>query len=71
MPRILRAAAADYGVMIDAPVRIDMARVKARADKVIHDSRNGVESWLRGMDKCTVINGHARFEIRGYDPRRR
>jgi pyruvate/2-oxoglutarate dehydrogenase complex dihydrolipoamide dehydrogenase (E3) component len=52
----------DYGVMIDAPVRIDMARVKARADKVIHDSRNGVESWLRGMDKCTVINGHARFE---------
>src|SRR6478752_8754379 len=34
----------DYGVMIDAPVRIDMARVKARADKVIHDSRNGVES---------------------------
>jgi pyruvate/2-oxoglutarate dehydrogenase complex dihydrolipoamide dehydrogenase (E3) component len=53
---------ADYGVMIDAPVRIDMARVKARADKVIHDSRNGVESWLRGMDKCTVINGHARFE---------
>lgn len=53
---------ADYGVIIDAPLRIDMARVKARADKVIHDSRNGVESWLRGMDKCTVINGHARFE---------
>jgi pyruvate/2-oxoglutarate dehydrogenase complex dihydrolipoamide dehydrogenase (E3) component len=52
----------DYGVTIDAPVRIDMARVKARADKVIHDSRNGVEGWLRGMDKCTVINGHARFE---------
>ncbi|MGM5029804.1 FAD-containing oxidoreductase [Tardiphaga sp. 20_F10_N6_6] len=52
----------DYGVMIDAPVRIDMARVKARADEVIRDSRNGVESWLRGMDKCTVINGHARFE---------
>jgi len=53
---------ADYGVMIDTPLRIDMAKVKARADKVIHDSRNGVESWLRGMDKCTVINGHARFE---------
>ncbi|WP_441244501.1 FAD-containing oxidoreductase [Tardiphaga sp. 768_D3_N2_1] len=53
---------ADYGVMIDAPLRIDMAKVKARADKVIHDSRTGVESWLRDMDKCTVINGHARFE---------
>jgi pyruvate/2-oxoglutarate dehydrogenase complex dihydrolipoamide dehydrogenase (E3) component len=58
----LARCGSDYGVMIDAPVRIDMARVKARADKVIRDSRNGVESWLRGMDKCTVINGHARFE---------
>jgi pyruvate/2-oxoglutarate dehydrogenase complex dihydrolipoamide dehydrogenase (E3) component len=53
---------ADYGVMLDSPVRIDMSRVKARADKVIHDSRGGLESWLGGMDKCTVINGHARFE---------
>ena len=52
---------ADYGVMVDA-VRIDMARVKARADKVILDSRSGVESWLDGMAKCTVIRGHARFE---------
>jgi pyruvate/2-oxoglutarate dehydrogenase complex dihydrolipoamide dehydrogenase (E3) component len=52
----------DYGVMIDAPVRIDMARVKARADKVIMDSRNGVESWLRHMKNCTVFDGHARFE---------
>jgi pyruvate/2-oxoglutarate dehydrogenase complex dihydrolipoamide dehydrogenase (E3) component len=25
---------ADYGVMLDAPLRIDMARVKARADAV-------------------------------------
>jgi pyruvate/2-oxoglutarate dehydrogenase complex dihydrolipoamide dehydrogenase (E3) component len=53
---------ADYGVMIDAPVRIDMARVKARADKVIMDSRSGVETWLRHMKNCTVIDGHARFE---------
>ncbi|OYU87496.1 MAG: mercuric reductase [Bradyrhizobiaceae bacterium PARB1] len=52
----------DYGVMIDAPVRIDMARVRARADKVIMDSRNGVESWLRHMKNCTVFDGHARFE---------
>ncbi|QDM14611.1 FAD-containing oxidoreductase [Tardiphaga sp. vice352] len=52
---------AEYGVMIDA-VRIDMARVKARADKVTLDSREGVEHWLRGMKNCTVIDGHARFE---------
>jgi pyruvate/2-oxoglutarate dehydrogenase complex dihydrolipoamide dehydrogenase (E3) component len=53
---------ADYGVMIDAPVRIDMRRVKARADKVTMDSRSSVESWLAGMANCTVIRGHARFE---------
>jgi pyruvate/2-oxoglutarate dehydrogenase complex dihydrolipoamide dehydrogenase (E3) component len=52
---------ADYGVMIDQ-IRIDMPRIKARADKVIHDSRNGVEGWLRKMDRCTVFDGHARFE---------
>lgn len=58
----LASRSADYGVMIDAPVRIDMARVKARADKVVMDSRNGVESWLRQMNNCTVLDGHARFE---------
>jgi pyruvate/2-oxoglutarate dehydrogenase complex dihydrolipoamide dehydrogenase (E3) component len=52
---------ADYGVMI-GDIKIDMARVKARADKVIMDSRSGLESWLRGMANCTVIDGHARFE---------
>ncbi|MGF7175225.1 FAD-containing oxidoreductase [Azospirillum doebereinerae] len=52
----------DYGVMIDGPLRIDMARVKARADTVIGNARAGVESWLRGMAGCTVIEGHARFE---------
>ncbi|CAN5147652.1 FAD-containing oxidoreductase [soil metagenome] len=58
----LASRGADYGVMLDAPVRIDMKRVKARADKVTLDSRSSVEAWLGGMDKCTVIRGHARFE---------
>jgi pyruvate/2-oxoglutarate dehydrogenase complex dihydrolipoamide dehydrogenase (E3) component len=55
---------ADYGVMLDAPVRIDMARVKARADAVSANARAGVEAWLRGMKGCTVIEGHARFVAR-------
>ena len=39
-----------------------MKRVKARADAVSRQvSRNGVETWLRGMERCTVIQGHARF----------
>ena len=42
-------------------VTVDMARVKARADKVIHDASTGLETWLRGLPDCTVIQGHARF----------
>ena len=57
----LARRAADYGVMLDAPPRIDMARVKARADAVSAKARAGVENWLRGMKGCTVISGHARF----------
>jgi pyruvate/2-oxoglutarate dehydrogenase complex dihydrolipoamide dehydrogenase (E3) component len=57
----LSRRAADYGVMLDTPPRIDMARVKARADTVSANARAGVERWLRGMQGCTVIKGHARF----------
>src|SRR4051812_11628719 len=53
--------AAEYGVILDAPPRVDMARVKARADAIVARSRSGVESWLRGTERCTVIIGHARF----------
>ena len=53
--------AADYGVILDAPPRVDMARVGARADAVAAASRSGVEDRLRGTERCTVITGHARF----------
>ena len=54
--------AADYGVVIDGSVRVDMAKAKARADAVVAASRAGLEKWLRGMKGCTFIEGHARFE---------
>src|SRR3712207_835448 len=53
---------AEYGVAIEGPVRVDMKRVKARADAVSANARAGVERWLRGMDGLTVVEGHARFE---------
>jgi pyruvate/2-oxoglutarate dehydrogenase complex dihydrolipoamide dehydrogenase (E3) component len=53
---------ADFGVVTGGPVRVDMPRVKARADAVTLNSRTGVEKWLRGMNGCTVVQGHARFE---------
>jgi len=52
---------AEFGV-VTGPVRVDMARVRARADAVVRASRTGVEDWLRAMPRCTVIRGHAHFE---------
>jgi pyruvate/2-oxoglutarate dehydrogenase complex dihydrolipoamide dehydrogenase (E3) component len=34
----------EYGIDIDGPIKIDMARVKTRADTVSANSRNGVEN---------------------------
>jgi pyruvate/2-oxoglutarate dehydrogenase complex dihydrolipoamide dehydrogenase (E3) component len=56
--------AADYGVVVDGAVGVDMAKVKARADAVVAGSRAGLERWLRGMNGLTLIEGHARFEGR-------
>jgi pyruvate/2-oxoglutarate dehydrogenase complex dihydrolipoamide dehydrogenase (E3) component len=52
---------AEYGVGT-GDVMVDMAKVKARKDKIMLDDRSGVESWLEGMKGCTLIRGHARFE---------
>jgi pyruvate/2-oxoglutarate dehydrogenase complex dihydrolipoamide dehydrogenase (E3) component len=51
---------AEYGVGT-GDIAVDMAKVKARKDKIMLDDRHGVESWLEGMDGCTLIRGHARF----------
>src|SRR5688572_26624159 len=39
----------------------DMARIKARKDGIVKGSREGVESWMRGLAKTEVIVGEARF----------
>ncbi|MHA3021993.1 FAD-containing oxidoreductase [Mycobacterium sp. BMJ-28] len=51
---------AEYGIGTGA-VTVDMAKVKARKDKIMLDDRHGVEDWLDGMDGATLIRGHARF----------
>jgi len=61
----LARRAQDYGVEIEGradAIRVDMARVKARKDVISLESRNGVETWLKGMPGCTVYEGHGRFE---------
>jgi pyruvate/2-oxoglutarate dehydrogenase complex dihydrolipoamide dehydrogenase (E3) component len=39
-----------------------MKAVKARKDQIVAKSRDGLETWLRGMKNCTVFTGHAHFE---------
>jgi pyruvate/2-oxoglutarate dehydrogenase complex dihydrolipoamide dehydrogenase (E3) component len=58
----LARRSAEYGIAMESPVRIDMRRVKARADTVPTNARTNIEKWLRGMDGLTVIEGHARFK---------
>ena len=61
----LARRAAEYGVVLDNALAIDMPAVKARADAVVANSRDGVERGSRHARGCTVFHGHARFEWPG------
>ena len=52
----------DFGVTIDAPIRVDMAEVKERKDSVVRHSTDGLTRWLGETSGLTMIQGHARFE---------
>ncbi len=54
--------AAEWGVIVEGPVRVDMSRVKARKDAVVAQSRTGVEGGLKATANLSVYGGHARFE---------
>lgn len=53
---------ADFGVMIDGNITVDMKKVKARKDAVSGKSNKGVENWLKSADNLTVYEGHGSFE---------
>lgn len=57
--------AADFGVVLESPVRIDMARVHARMSEISGQSSRGLTSWMEGMQNVELVRGHARF----VDPR--
>src|SRR5829696_686705 len=54
--------AADFGVMVDGAVSVDMKRVHDRKNEVSGASRESVEQWLKNAPNCTVFRGHAHFE---------
>jgi pyruvate/2-oxoglutarate dehydrogenase complex dihydrolipoamide dehydrogenase (E3) component len=53
--------AADFGVVIEGEVRVDMKAVKARKDRVVGQSVEGLAKWLNGTPHLSVVWGHARF----------
>jgi pyruvate/2-oxoglutarate dehydrogenase complex dihydrolipoamide dehydrogenase (E3) component len=58
----LAARSREYGVVLPGQPSLDMATVKARTDAIVEASRTGLERLLTGMQGCTLIRGHARFE---------
>ncbi|MGH8801368.1 MAG: FAD-dependent oxidoreductase, partial [Casimicrobiaceae bacterium] len=58
----IAARAADFGVVVEPPVRVDMTRVKARKDAIVRQSSEGVTNWLMRAPNVSLIAGHARFE---------
>ncbi len=53
---------ADFGVMIDGSITVNMKKVKARKDAVVRRSSEGVENWLKHTENVAVYEGHGRFE---------
>ena len=52
---------ADFGVVIDGDIAVDMRQVKARKDGVVRQSNEGVTNWLKNMENLTVYEGHGRL----------
>jgi pyruvate/2-oxoglutarate dehydrogenase complex dihydrolipoamide dehydrogenase (E3) component len=63
--------AAEWGIGIDGPVRVDMKAVKARKDKVVGASIESLTTWLDGLPSLQYIKGSGSFvsptevEVRG------
>ena len=53
----LARRAADFGVLLEGPVRVDMKRVKARADAVVADSRRILGADILGTGGDEAIHG--------------
>ncbi len=52
---------ADFGVVLDGHVRVDMRRVKERMKEISGQSNRGVTAWIERMENVDLIRGDARF----------
>ena len=54
--------AADFGVVLEGQVSVDMKRIKARKDDIVRPSTEGIQKWLSNTPNMTVYHGHGQFE---------
>ena len=52
----------DFGVIVKAPIHVDMKRVKARMKEISGQSNQNVTRWLEGMENIRLYRDHARLE---------
>ncbi len=50
-----------YGVRVGGAVSVDMQAVKARKDRIVAQSIEGLSKWIAGTANLTLVWGHARF----------
>ena len=50
------------GVRAPDRVEVDMAEVKARKDRVVAESHDGLLDWLQHMEGLELVHAHGRFE---------
>ncbi|CAD7032125.1 mercuric reductase [Pseudorhizobium halotolerans] len=60
----LTRRASDYGIELEGVPTVDMPKVMARSHQVTLNARRNNRDWLQSMEKCSLIEGHARFESR-------
>ncbi len=51
----------EHGVILEGNLKIDLRRIKQRKDKLIEDSRNGLEKMFSNTENLTLIRGKATF----------
>jgi pyruvate/2-oxoglutarate dehydrogenase complex dihydrolipoamide dehydrogenase (E3) component len=60
----LTRRASDFGIELEGVPTVDMPKVMARSHQVTLNARKNNRDWLQSMEKCRLIEGHARFESR-------
>jgi pyruvate/2-oxoglutarate dehydrogenase complex dihydrolipoamide dehydrogenase (E3) component len=51
----------EHGVILEGDLKIDLKRIKQRKDKLVQDSRSGLEKMFADTENLTLIRGKAVF----------